>query len=149
MSKRAVNLTVIAVICIAGVFFIPALLQRLQPSVLCVHVDSIPWQTITVESSNLSQTQRFDRSVPEIRVSPISHGIYRIVVQLSDGECIRSEFFHHDTGARRRIDVSLKPSQRRGYIHFTETMNQQKQLFEGDARPADTTEEKPFHLDGI
>jgi hypothetical protein len=146
---RIFKIAVFATVCITALILVLLNTHRLQSSALYIHVDSIPWSTVTVESSNLSRPQQFDRSTREVRVSPILHGVYRIRVQLSDGQSIWSQFFHYDAGVRRRIDVFLEPSQTSGQIHFRQTANQNKQLFNGDARPEDTTEEKPLTLDWI
>lgn len=140
---------------LAGIFLVaflvsPPLFRYLRPAAaLHIHIAAIPWDSITVESDNLSAPRYFDRSAQEIRISPISHGIYRISVRLSDGQTVWSEFFHYDAGVRRRIDVFLAPSERSGYLHFRETTNQTEQLFEGETRPGDTSAEKPLILDSI
>lgn len=150
MPRVFYKFVVLAGICLVAVLVFPPLLGYLRPaSALHVHLDSLAWDSITVESSNLSTPRSFDRSAQEIRITPISKGIYRISVRLSDGQTVWSEFFHYDAGVRRRIDVFVAPSQRAGYIHFRETTNQREQLFDGEARPADTTAEKPFLLDSI
>lgn len=146
---RVFKITILAGCCIAGLFFVLLFTHRLRPSELYIHIDSIPWSCVTVESDNLSKPQSFDHSAHELRLSPISHGVYRIGVELSDGQFIWSQFLHYDAGVRRRIDIFLTPSQNSGYIHIRETTNRRKQLFEGDSRAADTSKEKPITLDWI
>jgi hypothetical protein len=136
MPRVFYKFMVFAGICLAALLTLPALLQLFRPaSALYTHIDSIPWDGITVESSNLPTPRSFDRSAQEIRISPISQGIYRISVRLSDGQTIWSEFFHYDAGVRRRIDVFVAPSQRAGYVHFRETTNQKEQHFDGETFP--------------
>jgi hypothetical protein len=150
MPRVFFKFVVLAGICLAAFLVSPPLFRYLRPAAaLHIHVDSMPWDSISVESLNLSASRHFDRSAQDIRISPISHGIYRISIRLSDGQAVWSEFFHYDAGVRRRIDVFIAPSQRSGYVHFRETTNQKDQLFEGETRPGDTTAEKPFTLDSI
>lgn len=120
---------------------------RQGPSQLFIHVDSLPWQTVIVESANLPTPIRFEQRPGELKVSPISHGIYRIGIQFTDGEAIWSEFFHADVGVRRRVDVfvTILP----GGYHFRQTANQSNKLFDGDVRPENATKQKPFRLDRI
>lgn len=120
-------------------------IHRRQPSAVYIHIDGLAWTNVTVQSDNLPQAQRFEPST-EVRVSPISYGAYRIGVQLSDGRLVWSEFLHCDAGVVRRVDVFLAPSSNHDYIHFRETANQKDILFEGETRPSDTTEQKPFRL---
>jgi hypothetical protein len=132
---------------LAALVLLP-LASQPQPSALYVHINGLAWTNVTVQSANLPQAQRFDSS-REMRIGPISHGIYRICVQLSDGRLIWSEFFHADAGVRRRVDVFLAPSSNPDCIHFRETANQKDVLFEGETRPSDATEQKPFRLNWI
>jgi hypothetical protein len=85
----------------------------------------------------------------EVRVAPVSHGVYRIGVRLADGQSIWSDFLHSNVGERRRVDVFLSPSLRPGYIHFRQTASRKTLLFEGDTLRSDATEQKPFRLDWI
>ena len=150
MPRVFFKFVVLAGVCLVAFLVSPSLFRYLRPaSALHIHIDSFPWDNITVESLNLSTPRYFDHSAPEMQISPISHGIYRISIRLSDGQTVWSEFFHHDTGIRGRVDVFVAPSQRAGYVHFRETTNQKEQLFEGDIRPGDTTADKPFLLDSI
>lgn len=100
-----------------------------------------------MESSNLSNAIRFDAGSQDIRVTPISHGVYRIGIKLASGETIWCEFFHYDAGARRRVDVTI--SRKSVGLHFRQTANQSQVLFDGEARSGDGTEAKPFRLDWI
>ena len=132
---------------VAVIVLLPIFSPRRAP-VLYVHVDGLAWTNVTVQSANLSQPQRFDQAM-EVRVSPVSHGVYRICVYLVDGQSVWSEFFHSDARNRWRVDVFLAPSTNPGCIHFRETANQKELLFESDARPSDSTEQNPFRLDWI
>jgi len=102
---------------------------------------------VIIEPANLPTPIRFEQRSSELKVSPISHDVYRIGIQLTNGEAIWSEFFHVDVGVSRRVDVfvTVSPS---GY-HFRQTANQSKELFGGDVRPENATKQKPFRLDRI
>ena len=115
-----------------------------SPSTFVVHVDSIPWDSVVIESSNLDNSVTFQSGATEIKLTPIKHGVYRIGINLTNGEAIWAQFFHHDVGVRR-IDVTVRPSTN-GY-HFRETANGSKELFSANAKPAEATKESPFALD--
>ncbi len=122
---------------------------RGSPSGLHIQVQSIPWESIIVESDNLSQPIHFKSKRSGLAITPIVHGIYRIGVQLSDGRIVWSTYLHHDAGLRRRVDLFISPSPRPGYIRFRQTANRTTKLFTGETRPEDATKEKPFQLDWI
>lgn len=148
---RLARIGILLLLGIAGLLLVPRFLVTLHrpPSTLYVHIDGLDWANVTVQSENLPQPQRFDRSAQAVRVYPVSHGVYRIGVQLADGQCVWSQLFHYDAGVRQRVDVFLTPSSKPGCIHFRETANQKDPLFEGDTLPSDTAEQKPFRLDWI
>jgi len=123
--------------------------RRSNPAGLDIHIQSIPWESVTVESSNLPEARHFASSAHELLVSPIGHGEYRIGIRLQDGHTVWSVYLHADAGVRRRVDLFVAPSTRPGYIHFRQTANRNDELFTGEIRPEDTTEEKPFPLAGI
>jgi hypothetical protein len=102
-----------------------------------------------VESANLSKPIRFTSTGTELIVTPIEHGVYRICIRLQDGHTLWATFLHQDVGARRRVDLFVSSSSRSGYVRFRQTANRTEELFAGEVRPEDATEEKPFQLDWI
>jgi hypothetical protein len=146
--QRIAKIGIFLVLSTLAVLVLLQLVSRRRPSALYVHIDGLAWIKVTVQSENLPQPQSFDAS-REVSVTPISHGVYRIGVQLSDGQLLWTEFFHSDAGVRRRVDVFLAPASNPGWIHFRETANQKDLLFDGETRPSDSTELKPFRLDWI
>ncbi len=130
---RPAKLGILLLLGMAGLLLVLpfALTLPRPPSTLYVHIDGLDWTNVTVQSSNLPQPQRFDRSAQDVRVYPVSHGVYRIGVQLADGQSVWSKFFHYDAGVRQRVDVFLAPSSKPGCIHFRETANQKDLLFRG------------------
>src|SRR5262245_28003776 len=103
---RFAKIGVFGVLVAVGLLVLLPVISRTHPSELFIHVDSLDWQTVIVESSNLPSAIRFERGSPEVRVSSISHGVYRIGVQLASGQTVWSEFFHSDVGVRRRVDIT-------------------------------------------
>ena len=146
---RLAKLGVLALLGIAGLLLALALNLHRPPSTMYVHIDRLDWTNVTVQSENLPQPQRFDRSAEAVRVYPVLHGVYRIGVQLAEGRSVWCQLFHYDAGVRQRVDVFLTPSSKPGGIHFRETANEKDLLFEGDTRASDATEQKPFRLDWI
>jgi hypothetical protein len=134
----------IALLLAAGAF-----LWRGALSGLHIHIQSMPWESVAVESANLSQPLRFTPTASELLVTPIAHGVYRVGIHFPDGRTVWSAYLHHDAGVRRRVDLFMSPSTRAGYIHFRQTSNRTDELFTGETRPEYTTEEKPFQLDWI
>jgi hypothetical protein len=126
-----------------------AFMWRGTPSGLHIHIQSMPWESVAVESANLSQPLRFTSTTSDLLVAPIAHGVYRIGIHFPDGRTVWSAYLHHDAGARRRVDLFVSPSTRAGYFHFRQTANRTHHLFTGETRPEDTTKEKPFQLDCI
>ncbi len=118
-----------------------------KPAELFVHLESLSWQSVTIQSSNLPSALHFQRGSGEVKVVPIAYGIYRIGIQLATGQMIWSEYYHCDAGVRRRVDVYVTRSLERW--HFRQTANQTRVLFDGDVRPEDATEQKPFRLSWI
>lgn len=140
----AVGLIAVLLLCVA----LP-ISSRLRSarSELVIHVDSLPWQTLVVESANLPAPIRFERGAGDIRVRPVVHGVYRIGLHLKDGRQIWSEFFHDDAGKRRRLDLTITASPA-GY-RFLQTANQTTVLFDGEARTEEASAAKPFRLNWI
>jgi len=132
-----------------GSFTVAEFARRSSPAGLDIHIESIPWESVTVESSNLPQARHFASDAHELLVSPIGHGEYRIAIRLLDGRTVWSVYLHTDAGFRRRVDLFVAPSTRAGYIRFRQTVNRTEELFSGEIRPEDTTQEKPFPLAGI
>ncbi len=138
---------------VIGFFFVLGLLLVLPflrdraPSALILHLESIPWKTVTVESGNLPSPVLFNQGAAQCHITPISHGIYRIGIKLDQGGTLWSEFFHSNAGEDRRIDITVTPSAT-GF-HFRQTANQSKMLFEGDTPAETSTEQKPFRLGWI
>jgi len=122
---------------------------RQKPAELFVHVEVAPWQSVTIRATSVPSGPEwhFDRTNGEVRVSPIAYGIYRIGIQLTTNQMIWSEYYHCDAGVRRRVDIFVTPSS--NHIHFHQTFNQSVNLFDGDVRPEDTSEQKPFQLSWI
>lgn len=114
-----------------------------KPAALFIHVETLPWQTITIESDNLSSSLSF-QSPSRAIVSPISYGIYRIGIQLTNGQAVWSQYYHRDAGNRRRVDLFVTPSS--SGFHFRQTANGKEGLFDGEARLEDATKQKPFSL---
>ncbi|MHA3774817.1 hypothetical protein ACXR0O_25130 [Verrucomicrobiota bacterium sgz303538] len=123
--------------------------RRSTPSSLHIHLQSLPWESVTIESANLPEPRRFGSRSDELLLSPIAHGIYRITIHLPDGRSVWASYLHHDAGVRRRVDLFVSPSVRAGYIRFRQTANRTDELFSGDTRPEDTAEDRPFQLDWI
>ena len=149
MRKPVTTCAIIVISAIVAASLVVSVRTRTQTSSLYVHVEGLDWTNITVQSENLARPQQFDRSVSEVRVSPISHGVYRIGVRLATGQVLWSELFHSDVGVRHRLDVFLSALVHAGYIHFRQTTNQKELLFESNAGLSDLSEEKPFRLDWI
>jgi hypothetical protein len=143
--SRLLKLGTLAMLCSAGLLIGLMVNPRRQPSTLFIDVQSLDWQTVIVESADLPLPVHFEKGNAALAVSPIEHGVYRIGVQLSNGKAIWCEFFHHDTGVRRRIDVVVTSSP--DGFYFRQTANQSTVLFDGEARPGNATEQTPFRLD--
>jgi hypothetical protein len=126
-----------------------AFIGRRTPSGLYIHIQSIPCESVVVESANLSKPIRFTSTGTELIVTPIEHGVYRVGIRLQDGHTLWATFFHQDVGTRQRVDLFVSSSSRSGYVHFRQTANRTKELFAGEVRPEDATEEKPLQLDWI
>jgi len=133
----------------ALVIVIGALFWRHTSSSLHIHLQAISGASVTVESANLAERLQFSPSTSESLISPLAHGVYRIGLHLPDGRTIWTAYLHHDAGVRRRTDLFISFSTRPGYVRFHQTANDSEELFSGETRPEDTTEEKPFHLNWI
>jgi hypothetical protein len=144
---RLTKLGALAIFCGVGLLIGLAISARRQPSALLIDVQALDWQTVVVASNNLPSPVHFKKGNTAPAVRPIEHGVYRIGIQLSDGMTLWCEFFHHDTGVRRRIDLIVTTSP--DGFHFRQTANQSAVLFDGDARGGDGTQQKPFRLDWI
>jgi len=144
---------VICTVCFAGSLALSTgtwlVREHVRPAGLAIHIDALPWESVTVESTNLPQPRRFRLRSGELFVSPIAYGQYRVAIGFPDGRSVWTYYFHLDTGLRRRVDLFVSPSTRAGYIHFRQTENGGDELFSGETRPEDTTAEKPFSLSGI
>lgn len=142
------KIILISLACIAVAGLAAPVLWRLHPSRLVVHVSGGAWKSVAVESRNLSSTSTFHPGdAPQI--SPISHGIYGIAVEYSDGQVLWTQFFHYDAGDRRRIDIYFDGDPKAGSLGIKEVANGITVLFDSKASPSDTSKEKPLTLDWI
>lgn len=151
-NDRSLNPLRTKLIIFAGIALLVAFgafIWREPPSGLHIHVQSIRWKSIVIESDNLPQPIHIQSPGSGQPVSPLAHGIYHLRIQLSDGRIVWSSFLHHDAGIRRRVDLFISPSTRPGYIRFRQTANRFDELFSGETQPEDTTEDLPFQLDWI
>ena len=147
---RPAKLGILLLLGMAGLLLVLpfALTLPRPPSTLYVHIDGLDWTNVTVQLSNLPQPQRFDRSAQDVRVYPVSHGVYRIGVQLADGQSVWSKFFHYDAGVRQRVDVFLAPSSKPGSSTSGRPQTRRTCSLRGYAILG-ATEQQPFCLDWI
>ena len=76
-----------------------------EPSELRVHVETLPWKSVTIKTHNSSQV--IFQPPDQARLSPIDYGKYWIGLQLTNGQSLWCEYYHMDAGVRRHVDITI------------------------------------------
>lgn len=146
MKKVALGCGLLLVLCLVGIGI--SIAPRFVPDVLFLHPSGKQWSRITVTPPVDSHTTAtsFRATDDLLKVAPIVYGPYLLRIEYADGRVVWATFWHADAGVRKRVDLYINRGP--GGAEFRQVINQNETVFTGSVRPEQTSETKPFLLEG-
>ena len=123
--------------------------SRLTPTVLTLHISGKAWNRVTVTTQFVNNAPMIFSPPDAIRVSPISHGPYYILVEFEGEQKLWAFYFHLDAGIRRKVDIYMDGTPDNDTITMRTVAYGDEIIYTNTAAACQTSEENPANLNEI